>query len=237
MVRPPAVAPLALYIIAMAALGAGARPPRGSPRGPPRGPNLALMLEHGLELEAVSPIRKATNSSSLPPTLHGIRRGVGWSWQDNAAAVERGGHRFCALVRDNWACVGERYEQVLRRTPRFDTRWALGTLPRHTKIFCEGNSFLAEKVRLILHTVDSTFQSNFTTKCQIYLPFYMMCISSPATSYMAPTTDAHSPPCTKVLTIVCESDGASVWHAARSNSFYAYHHATDVHLLLLDNDR
>ena len=42
------------------------------------------------------------------------------------ASIKNGGHKWCALARDNWSCHGPRYTRVLRGTKAFDAHLVRG---------------------------------------------------------------------------------------------------------------
>ena len=79
------------------------------------------------------------------------------------ASLKRGStpaqqHTYCSLAsRDNWVCIGDRYEAVLRTTPPYNRSLSLDAFPAGTRIFVEGNSFLAQKVALVLCGSDAEF--------------------------------------------------------------------------------
>ena len=73
------------------------------------------------------------------------------TWPSNAALVTESGHRWCALQRDNWSCVGSRYADVLRQTPGFAVdELGLERYPAGTVALVEGNSILAEPLFTIV---------------------------------------------------------------------------------------
>ena len=110
--------------------------------------------------------------------LHRIRPSQGHSMVDIYAAVHEGGHRFCGLIRDNWACRGERYIKVLKGTPRFNfTRGGLGILkkdhPGSLFIFAEGSSYLAEAITTLVceHDMEAwTLDANESNSILAQLP-------------------------------------------------------------------
>lgn len=69
-------------------------------------------------------------------------------------AIEEGKqhqHRYCTVAsRDNWLCTGQRYEHVLRNTLSFNRSLSLDAFPDGTRIYVEGNSYMAQKVSVIL---------------------------------------------------------------------------------------
>ena len=48
-------------------------------------------------------------------------------------------HHWCALYRDNWNCVGDRYENILNKTMPFDSRYTIDKLKPGSRVFIEGN--------------------------------------------------------------------------------------------------
>merc|ERR1712187_835231 len=63
------------------------------------------------------------------------------SWKLVSQTVRRNGHDYCTLIRDNWACWGDRYEAVLRETRPYNKSKSLGKLKAGTRILVDGNSF------------------------------------------------------------------------------------------------
>jgi hypothetical protein len=55
-------------------------------------------------------------------------------------------HHWCALYRDNWNCVGDRYENILNKTMPFDSRYTIDKLKPGSRVFIEGNSYYAEVI-------------------------------------------------------------------------------------------
>jgi len=82
----------------------------------------------------------------LNGTTHLIRNDFqkALSWENNYKAVTSTGHTWCGLNRDNWSCVGDHYEKVLRATAPFNQSFNPSSLRNGTKILLEGNSYLAE---------------------------------------------------------------------------------------------
>jgi hypothetical protein len=76
--------------------------------------------------------------------------GATFTWPEVERTVAGSGHPMCALIRDNWACEGERYGAVLRSTPLFNQSLTLGAFPRGTRIIAQGNSYFAQKIDTIL---------------------------------------------------------------------------------------
>ena len=77
-------------------------------------------------------------------------------WAGIKSTVEDNGHRWCSLCRDLWACDGATYGAVLRKTRVFNSSLNLRAFPRGTRIFAEGNSFLAQHINTILCNSDAT---------------------------------------------------------------------------------
>ena len=75
--------------------------------------SLKLILEH---MELFDPNMVDKRSTSKPiRSKHAFR-----SWDDVINSIEKNGnHKFCSLVRDNWACAGPEYEKVLSETKVF----------------------------------------------------------------------------------------------------------------------
>eukprot|EP00959_Pyramimonas_sp_CCMP1952_P003498 73481-Pyramimonas_sp.AAC.1 len=73
-----------------------------------------------------------------------------WTWGENYRVVREHGHQWCKLQRDNWSCVGEEYARILADVPTYDLSLTLAALPNGTRIFAEGNSFLAQHVAAIV---------------------------------------------------------------------------------------
>ena len=88
----------------------------------------------------------------LSSQVLGIRL-LNTTWADQKNLVNRAGHKWCGIVRDNWACMGDGYENTLRNTALYDDSLGLDAFPENTVIFAEGNSYLAEIVyTLVCHT-------------------------------------------------------------------------------------
>lgn len=84
-------------------------------------------------------------------SLHQVRGALNFTMEDNEKLVNRSGHKWCGLVRDKWACSGDHYENVLKSTPPFDSSlYNLSKIKPGTRIFADGNSFLAEFIYAII---------------------------------------------------------------------------------------
>mmetsp|Transcript_43896 Transcript_43896/g.92364 ORF Transcript_43896/g.92364 Transcript_43896/m.92364 type:complete len:378 (-) Transcript_43896:332-1465(-) len=75
--------------------------------------------------------------------------GILHNWSFVFEEVIEAGHPICSLYRDNYLCVGERYKDVLRRTPLFNHSFDLNAFPPGSKIYIEGNSWMCELVQTI----------------------------------------------------------------------------------------
>jgi len=53
--------------------------------------------------------------------------------------LDKYNHHWCALYRDNWNCVGDRYESILNKTMPFDSRYTIDKLKPGSRVFIEGN--------------------------------------------------------------------------------------------------
>lgn len=71
-----------------------------------------------------------------------------WSFVSNE--VEEAGHSWCSLYRDNWACVGDRYKEVLQQTPLYNQSFALDAFPSHSNIYVDGNSIIGQLISTII---------------------------------------------------------------------------------------
>ncbi|KAH8058897.1 carbamoyltransferase [Aureococcus anophagefferens] len=77
--------------------------------------------------------------------------------RENYDVVSASDHEWCTLTRDNWACVGGAYAAVLNRTrPYRPWRFQLANLPLGTRVFADGNSYLAERMTTLLCGCHST---------------------------------------------------------------------------------
>ncbi|RYH17180.1 hypothetical protein EON65_28960 [archaeon] len=113
-------------------------------------------------LSSLSTIRPYSSIIKVHPDLRNnishamwpIRNARLFTWEHVAYDAKAGGHRWCSLQRDNWSCTGENYINYLRRIPQFNASfYHPNFLRRGTKIFFEGNSYLAQiMVSLICET-------------------------------------------------------------------------------------
>lgn len=72
-----------------------------------------------------------------------------FTWQRNFEVVNSTGHHWCPILRDNHACYGEHYRNVLRLTTPYDTqRYSLRNFGEGSKIYAEGNSHMLELLYL-----------------------------------------------------------------------------------------
>jgi hypothetical protein len=78
------------------------------------------------------------------------RGGTNWTWAKNFDLVTSQGHQWCKLQRGNWSCVGAVYKNVLSKTTPYDARFSLSSLPKGSRLYFEGNSFLMEQVGAIV---------------------------------------------------------------------------------------
>ena len=84
-------------------------------------------------------------------TLHPSRNNKSFTWEKNFDVLNSSGHPFCSILRDNHACVGDLYRDVLIRTPTFDkVRFGLQNLPQNSTLLVYGNSFTLETIYLPL---------------------------------------------------------------------------------------
>jgi len=94
------------------------------------------------EINALRKIRrrKARNGSKNKRTF---------TWERNFEVVNSTGHHWCPIVRDNHACYGEHYRNILRLTTPYDSqRYNLKNFSEDSKIYAEGNSHLLELLYL-----------------------------------------------------------------------------------------
>ena len=95
---------------------------------------------------------------------HGIRGEASFTWEENRRDVVASGHRWCALVRDNWACVGTRYRSTLSKTPPYSaSAFSLASLPHGRRILADGDSFMAQKLLSIVCESDRGGNANAST--------------------------------------------------------------------------
>eukprot|EP00746_Dinoflagellata_sp_MGD_P005926 gnl/MRDRNA2_/MRDRNA2_111493_c0_seq1.p1 gnl/MRDRNA2_/MRDRNA2_111493_c0~~gnl/MRDRNA2_/MRDRNA2_111493_c0_seq1.p1 ORF type:complete len:309 (+),score=35.09 gnl/MRDRNA2_/MRDRNA2_111493_c0_seq1:72-998(+) len=82
--------------------------------------------------------------------IWGLRPGATFTWEQQNQALKNAGRQFCLLVRDNWSCSGQKYEEMLKKSAPLDSRWRLENWPQGTRFFGEGHSFFAQKIYTIL---------------------------------------------------------------------------------------
>lgn len=83
--------------------------------------------------------------------MWGIREGSTFSWKEQRLSLNKAKHSWCFLVRDNWSCSGQRYEEVLKTMVTPDAQnWRLESWPRGTRFFGEGNSYFAQLIYTIV---------------------------------------------------------------------------------------
>ena len=120
-------------------------------------PNAPKFNDELLCAERIAPAGLHTPNVSAP--FHAIRSkfrshgstNLTLTWRGNAALVTKSGHRWCALQRDNWSCIGSRYAHVLRQTPVFAAaELGLERYPAGTVVLVEGNSILAQPLFTIV---------------------------------------------------------------------------------------
>jgi len=66
------------------------------------------------------------------------------NWTQHQKDVTAAGHPWCTLLRDNWACWGERYITRLKGVPPLRPETMMASLPRGTRIFADGNSHFSQ---------------------------------------------------------------------------------------------
>lgn len=75
----------------------------------------------------------------------------GRTWHTIRNSIVTGGHQWCAVQKDLWSCTGLRYVERLKQTPHYNRSHFDPRRLRHgTKIFFEGNSYLAEVLYSII---------------------------------------------------------------------------------------
>ena len=90
-------------------------------------------------------------------SLHDIKHTWDKKLRKNYDVVSASDHEWCTLTRHNWACVGDAYAAVLNRTrPYRPWRFQLANLPPGTRVFADGNSYLAERMTTLLCGCHST---------------------------------------------------------------------------------
>lgn len=84
-------------------------------------------------------------------SLHKVHKHLNFTMEENERLVKRSGHKWCGLVRGNWVCSGDHYENVLKATAPFDnSMYNLKTLKPGTRIYADGNSYLAQLMYTII---------------------------------------------------------------------------------------
>ena len=71
---------------------------------------------------------------------------VGMTWESTQRAVKGTGHNWCGLMKDLWACDGNRYRDTLLKTAPYAPQARLRELPRGTRIYAEGWSYFAQMI-------------------------------------------------------------------------------------------
>ena len=117
--------------------------------------NKSQLFAEEINIVKLLNMEKRTDIHTLPEPFRGNRGNC--TWKDNYDLVTKSGHQWCQLVRDNWSCCGDRYRQLLLNTSRFDNAYSFDSLPSGSRIFIEGNSFMAQHILLNLcNTKDFT---------------------------------------------------------------------------------
>ena len=100
------------------------------------------LYQLGPEVNALRSIRRRKKQKD------GNKYGT-FTWQRNFEIVNSTGHQWCPIVRDNHACYGEHYKNMLRITTPYDAqRYNLKNFSEGSKIYAEGNSHLLELLYL-----------------------------------------------------------------------------------------
>lgn len=116
-----------------------------------RAPEVAAELCSYFETVEFEWTNESHSSSDLSLHRLPVREGAPFTWEDYHRAVDGTAHTACPLIRDNWACVGDKYRDALLHTKPFNhTAFGFRTLRSSTRVFLEGNSHLAEIVVSIL---------------------------------------------------------------------------------------
>ena len=79
-----------------------------------------LKLVQFLELREIYQTFPQNNSYVVNAVGFPVRKEFNFSWHDNAKSLEKAGYKFCPIVRDNWACAGDHYVNVLKSMHEFD---------------------------------------------------------------------------------------------------------------------
>lgn len=100
------------------------------------------LYQVGTKVQALRNIRNRRKQNDGKPTGTLI-------WQRNFEIVNGTGHQWCPIVRDNHACYGEHYKNMLKLTTPYNTqRYNLKNFSHGSKIYAEGNSHLLELLYL-----------------------------------------------------------------------------------------
>lgn len=120
-----------------------------------------MMLGYNLKIKNILPFFIQLNASRLyaideSDFIHEIRNSVkqislnpnasDFNWRDVLTTISRTKHHACSLTRDNYACHGSRYENILKNTVEFQQQCGLEHLAPGSRILLDGNSFLNELV-------------------------------------------------------------------------------------------
>lgn len=100
----------------------------------------------------------------LSNALNPMRNDSGMSWREVYHAAKAGGHQWCALQRDKWACTGSRYIKYLKSVPQFNKElYNPNHLKKGTTIFFDGNSYLAQVMYALICETNATavYRMNF----------------------------------------------------------------------------
>mmetsp|Transcript_23354 Transcript_23354/g.34954 ORF Transcript_23354/g.34954 Transcript_23354/m.34954 type:complete len:399 (-) Transcript_23354:350-1546(-) len=118
-------------------------------------PNLNVLLKlstHSMGCMYIDPMDAILNpdlhNTSIAPFYRSRSKGEKplFKWEEVQKSANTNGHRFCRAVRDNWACKGPRYEEMLNSTEPHESKSCSLTenLPVGTRIYWEGNSHIAQ---------------------------------------------------------------------------------------------
>ena len=97
-------------------------------------------------------------------TLHSIRYNkTNYTWSHNFDILTQTGHNSCSILRDNHACFGENYADILNiTTPYQGHRYNLLSFEaKHERILAVGNSHLLELLYLPICATPSIFGYHF----------------------------------------------------------------------------
>jgi len=75
-----------------------------------------------------------------------VRAYYNFTWEQVSDSIKKGGrdNGFCTLLRDNWGCQGEVYEEFLKQIPPYDHDFDLGAFPSNSQLFFQGNSMMGQ---------------------------------------------------------------------------------------------